>query len=742
MLLRDLLDILRSPAGDRRISTGLLLGVIPGVIPGFGLLHVLVWPAALALDASMRAMAVGGTLGAMLSPMADPLSHRIGAFLLEDLSFLLPLWRRIEETPIGPLTGFANTVVMGSMASALVLFAPCHALLLRLLPWLRRRLPSPDPRTEEDAASGELSRVEARLRTRVLLSIAGLAAGAIAALFFLPGLLRSSIEATLSGATGTEVSLAGFRPTLAPVGFRWERLEARERTEGRVVATTGRVVAGVGLPELLHRRVRIDTVLVDDLLLQAGEPDLRDHPAVMQSPPAILDLAGDRGDRAVATVRQALDSILPAPLHTPFLADSLIDAFSRGQEGRTAVAGRLRIAVRGAAAAESTLRLLDRTSLRTPGGVIRALRTLSEAAEEAGALARVLAQARDTAAQFAADVAGMVRRLRTAGEEDLESIRRMQAVREVAADDILALLFGGDLCREAGGDFRWPAAIVEWITAAIDTATKERLRGRDVEFGSRPPRVHVRRIVFSARSSGTATSPAWALRGSVNNLSSSQARAGEPVGFALEAEMGGLRWTAGGIIDRRGASPHDEVRVDIAWRPVRDVPIGNPAFATVLLERGRLNGAFRFRRSGTEASAGFRLALDSLSARPGVGHRLVAEGAARLIGAVRRIEFRVSYDRGASGDSLVAGCSLQAGWEGVVRDLIAERVRAECTQGEARVLAARRRCEAWALGESGRLQRAVREGAGSLAALAAVAAGKDSLVRSLLLDMRTAGAVR
>ncbi len=59
----------------------------------------------------------------MIGPLLDPLTHRLGFFLLQ-YEPLLPVWVELYNLPLVPWTDFNNTVVLGSFVLGLVLFVP------------------------------------------------------------------------------------------------------------------------------------------------------------------------------------------------------------------------------------------------------------------------------------------------------------------------------------------------------------------------------------------------------------------------------------------------------------------------------------------------------------------------------------------------------------------------------------------------------------------------------------------
>ena len=61
----------------------------------------------------------------ILSPWLDPLSHRIGLFLLQH-PYLHSGWTWLYNQPLAPWTYFNNSVVLGSFVIGLLLLYPAY----------------------------------------------------------------------------------------------------------------------------------------------------------------------------------------------------------------------------------------------------------------------------------------------------------------------------------------------------------------------------------------------------------------------------------------------------------------------------------------------------------------------------------------------------------------------------------------------------------------------------------------
>ena len=101
-------------------SVGFLIGLIPfWTIQGIGLFVILI-----IFNINFAAATVAIILANLFAYLLDPIFHAFGFYILAGIPFLQNLWESIYNTPLGPVSRFNNTVVMGSFVSGLILFFP------------------------------------------------------------------------------------------------------------------------------------------------------------------------------------------------------------------------------------------------------------------------------------------------------------------------------------------------------------------------------------------------------------------------------------------------------------------------------------------------------------------------------------------------------------------------------------------------------------------------------------------
>lgn len=132
-------------ATPRQMAMGFALGVLVGLVPKGNLLAIGLMMFLCSLRVNLGIGLATIFVMSWASILLDPITHRIGEFLLKHES-LQPLWTTMYDTALFPWTDFNNTVVLGSFVLGVVAFSPLYLLsrpifgLLtpRLVAWAQR----------------------------------------------------------------------------------------------------------------------------------------------------------------------------------------------------------------------------------------------------------------------------------------------------------------------------------------------------------------------------------------------------------------------------------------------------------------------------------------------------------------------------------------------------------------------------------------------------------------------------
>ena len=123
-LLQSLVKTLHSEGTPLQIGLGAALGAALGLTPIMNVHNLAVLLLLAVVNVSFGAGMLAWALFVPIGFMLDPLFDHIGRWLLVDATALRPLFTTLDNTPGLALTNLTNTVVLGSVAGWLVLFAP------------------------------------------------------------------------------------------------------------------------------------------------------------------------------------------------------------------------------------------------------------------------------------------------------------------------------------------------------------------------------------------------------------------------------------------------------------------------------------------------------------------------------------------------------------------------------------------------------------------------------------------
>lgn len=111
----------------RQLALGVSLGMVIGLLPKDSLLPYVIGTLALLTNANLLTLIVSGLFFSWIGPAADPLTHRIGGWLLT-FDSLESTWVWLYQVPLMPWTRFENTVVMGSLILGVLSSFPVYSL--------------------------------------------------------------------------------------------------------------------------------------------------------------------------------------------------------------------------------------------------------------------------------------------------------------------------------------------------------------------------------------------------------------------------------------------------------------------------------------------------------------------------------------------------------------------------------------------------------------------------------------
>ena len=130
----------RSGESPGQIGAGFSFGFLIGLMPFWTLQGVVLFILLILLKVNMAAGTLAILLSSLFAFMLDPIFHDIGYYILTGIPGLQGLWETLYNSPLGPLTRFNNTVVIGSFLAGLVLVLPVFFGMKKLVVIYREKL--------------------------------------------------------------------------------------------------------------------------------------------------------------------------------------------------------------------------------------------------------------------------------------------------------------------------------------------------------------------------------------------------------------------------------------------------------------------------------------------------------------------------------------------------------------------------------------------------------------------------
>ena len=139
-ILIKTLKLLNSNASPWTIASGMALGMLAGLTPGFPLHDYLVIFLILffnvSIPAALFSMLLSGLIGLLLTAPA----HMLGYQLLVSTPGMTPLWTTLYNMPLIPFTRFYNSVVLGTTVIGLICFVPVMLGMKSFIGYYRKNL--------------------------------------------------------------------------------------------------------------------------------------------------------------------------------------------------------------------------------------------------------------------------------------------------------------------------------------------------------------------------------------------------------------------------------------------------------------------------------------------------------------------------------------------------------------------------------------------------------------------------
>ncbi|MCF7885108.1 MAG: TIGR03546 family protein [Candidatus Marinimicrobia bacterium] len=125
-LIKKLLKALKSASSPSQLAWGFALGMIMilGLTPFWNIHNAIIFILILIININIGSAILGFLIFSGFAYIFDPLFHALGYYLLTQVEFLQGLWQSLYNNPAVVATQYNNTVVLGSLLSAVIIFIP------------------------------------------------------------------------------------------------------------------------------------------------------------------------------------------------------------------------------------------------------------------------------------------------------------------------------------------------------------------------------------------------------------------------------------------------------------------------------------------------------------------------------------------------------------------------------------------------------------------------------------------
>jgi uncharacterized protein (TIGR03546 family) len=120
--LKKIVKMLQTDISPNQIALGAAFGLFLGFIPSM-LMKCVFFIIIMLFKVNIGSAFITAAIFLAVSGIVDPISDKIGYAVLTS-GALNPLWTALYNMPVVPFTKFNNTIVMGSIVTSIILFAP------------------------------------------------------------------------------------------------------------------------------------------------------------------------------------------------------------------------------------------------------------------------------------------------------------------------------------------------------------------------------------------------------------------------------------------------------------------------------------------------------------------------------------------------------------------------------------------------------------------------------------------
>jgi len=440
--------------------------------------------------------------------------------------------------------------------------------------------------------------------------------------FFINGWIESGLEYAGEQMNGARVEIDHLALSLSPLRIRLERLQVASTEDSmRNLFETGPIEFRMNLAQLLHGRTIIETMEVNEVILGTHRASSGFLPKVertaVESPGYFSSAVSDLLKRSAETTPLLdpalwrgslnLDSLLKAQnFRTLALIDSLQKLFAGTATQWDSTTAAFNLHKKRLEEMEIKLRAIKPSELRSVEEITRDIRTVEEARKTIDGVAETYKQRSAALRLQVEDFNRSIGSLDESVEGDIRQVLSQARLPDLNAMNLAELLLGSTVLSDAKKAAVWidrGRALSARYKPKPAFIKPPRLRGQDIHFPVKRgyPELWIKNVQISGGTDRAQESQYIHLQGSVQNISSDQRLAGEPLTISLKGTRGGAFSLAfDALLDRRGESTLDQFTARMSGLEVKSFSLGKSDFLPSTISGARLAAGVDVRIPGDD----------------------------------------------------------------------------------------------------------------------------------------------
>jgi uncharacterized protein (TIGR03545 family) len=431
--------------------------------------------------------------------------------------------------------------------------------------------------------------------------------------FFIDRWIAAGMEYSGERIVGANVEIEHLKVSFSPLGIQFSRLQvANPDDPWKNLFETGNTRFTMDFGQLLRGKYIVETVEINDIILGTKRKTDGSIPGARRS----ASLSGG-GQPFSELVQQLLEKTIektplfdPAMLRNGVNIDSLVKAqhfqtlaLIDSLRSRTATASRewdstissFEVGKKKLMELEASIKTIKPAELKSVDKITTAIVTVDNAkktVDEVTGTFRDRKMALEENVQKLSSAAGTIDE---SVKKDFQKVLSMARLPDLNAMGLAELILGKHVLADAQKYAQWvdiARAQMEKYSSKPEIETPPRMRGQNVHFPVERgyPKFWIKNVKVSGGTDRTQDPEFVYVKGNVQNVSSDQRIAGEPMSIALEGTKGqSMSLTFAGLIDRRKEVTRDEFKARVTGIPLSSYALGKSDFLPSKITNALLN---------------------------------------------------------------------------------------------------------------------------------------------------------